>query len=638
MADRIEKDTSSVETKQIGQEVEQMMKMAETVRKNFARHWYDNNFFDDGQHFRFISRTTGRIVDLSEKASLYTPKRAIPKAARQIRGMANLILSQDFIPIVKPEKVNQYSYPDPMMMQQAYEEAKVRAKKVGSWLTNEWEEQDMEIKLAMMVINTMKHGISFMQVWPDAVEEKIRTQVYDAFDIYLVPNFTEIYDSPFIIKAVPKTIKEIKANENFDEEQVRKISPDNKYASDEIKQAYLASKYGLEGQLSETAATLILKEGFIKEFLDDNNWSRAGKQADETGAMEGKSKGDPIVRQVFVAGSITLKDSYTNLPDYPFVDLRMEPGSIYQVPQIERFIPANKSLDTIVSRIERFIHTMDTGVWLKRRGENFKISNVAGGLIAEYDATPPQQMPIQQLGGDVYNFAEMLTSYIEEQGVTTSALGQLPKGVKAWGAIESLKASEFSNLYINIKQVKKTVQRISEKMLDIADSQFISPQTVYNLENDEPQYFDVMGQKGIDIRTQIGEPPSPDIVPLKKDYKVDIEVESGLGYTDEGKKGRAMEIATFAIQMAQQGLVTPDAAKLIVNRLLEIYKFGPTAEIMEAMDNVPPAQQMIPFTQDQNMQMKTNLLEVIADLQKGGQNAGGNGAPIEGGGEPQGIV
>lgn len=637
MADRIEKDTSSIETRQIGQEVEQMMKMAETIRKNFARHWYDNNFFDDGQHFRFISRTTGRIVDLSEKASLYTPKRAIPKAARQIRGMSNLILSQDFIPMVKPEKVNQYSYPDPMMMQQAYEDAKVRAKKVGSWLTNEWKEQDMEIKLAMMVLNTMKHGISFMQVWPDAIEEKIRTQVYDAFDIYLVPNFTEIYDSPFIIKAVPKTIKEIKANENFDEEQMQKISPDNKYASDEIKQAYLASKYGLEGQLSETAATLILKEGFIKEFLDDSNWSRASKQSDETGAMEGKSKGDPIVRQVFVAGSITLKDTYTNLPDYPFVDLRMEPGSIYQVPQIERFIPANKSLDTIVSRIERYIHTMDTGVWLKRRGENFKISNVAGGLVAEYDATPPQQMPIQQLGNDVYNFANMLDSYIEEQGVTTSALGQLPKGVKAWGAIESLKASEFSNLYINIKQVKKTVQRISEKMLDIADSHFVSPQTVYNIENNEPEYFDVMGQKGIDLRQQLGEEVGQDVVPLKKDYKVDIEVESGLGYTDEGKKGRAMEIATFAIQMAQQGLVTPDAAKLIVNRLLEIYKFGPTAEIMEAMDNVPPMTQQMPFTSDQNMQMKTNLLEVIADIQ-GGQNAGGNGAPPESGGQPQGMV
>jgi len=298
-----------------------------------------------------------------------------------------------------------------------------------------------------------------------------------------------------------------------------------------------------------------------------------------------------------------------------------------------------------VSRIERFIHTMDTGVWLKRRGENFKISNVAGGLVAEYDAVPPTQMPITQLGNDVYNFANMLESYIEEQGVTTSALGQLPKGVKAWGAIESLKASEFSNLFINIKQVKKTIQKISEKMLDIADSSFVSPQTVMNMDKEEPDYFDVMGQRGIDVRQQIGEQVGPEIVPLKKDYKVEIEIESGLGYTDEGKKGRAMEIANFMITMAQQGLVTPDAAKLVVNRLLEIYKFGPTAEIMEAMDNVPPMTQQMPFTSDQNQQMKVNFLETLKDLQGASQGEQPTEAPPAEGGQnggqqvqPQGMV
>jgi len=365
--------------------------------------------------------------------------------------------------------------------------------------------------------------------------------------------------------------------------------------------------------------------------LNDENWKRAVKDAGETGAMEGKSKGDKVVRHVFEAGSIVLYDKYENLNGYPFVDLRMEPGKIYQTPQIERFIPQNKSLDAIVSRIERFIHTTDTGVWLKRKGENFKISNVAGGLVAEYENTPPAQMKITQLGNDIYNFAGMLDGYIEEQGVTTSALGQVPKGVKAWGAIESLKASEFSNLYINIKMLKKSIKRISEKMLEIADSHFVSPQPVYHEEKGEPMYFDVMGQRGVDLRAKIGEKVPQETISLKKDLHIEIEVESGLGYTDEGKKGRAMEVANFAVQMAQAGLVSPDAVKLIVNRLLEIYKFGPTADIMEAMDNMPPQTQQMPFTSDQNEQMKTNILEVVADMQKaqgGGQNAAG----------PQGVV
>ena len=635
MADRLpEKDTSSLETRQIGQEIESMVKLVEGLRKANARHWYDNNFFDDGHHYRFVSRATGRIIDLSEQASLYTPKRAIPKASRQIRGMANLILSADFIPVVRPEKVMPYSYPDPMVFQQMFEQAKEIAKKRGYFLQNEWKDQDLDIKLAMMVVLTMKHSVSYLEIWPDAIEEKIRTAVFDAFDIYLMPNYTEIEDSPFLIKAIPKTIREIKANENFDQKQLERITPDNRYASDEIKEAYLASKFGKEGRPSDSAATLIEKEAFLTEYLSDDNWKRASKDSKETGALEGKSKGDKVIRQVFVAGQVTLYDKYVNLSSYPFVDFRMEPGPIYQTPQIERFIPQNKSLDAIVSRIERFIHTTDTGVWLKRRGENFKISNVAGGLIAEYDTTPPAQMPITQLGNDIYNFANMLDSYIEEQGVTTSALGKIPKGIKAWGAIESLKASEFANLYINIKMIKKTIKKISEKMFEIADTHFVSPKPVYHAGGSEPVYFDVMGQKGIEVRNKIKEPLPEDIVPLKKDIQVEIEIESGLGYTDEGKKGRALEIANFMVQMAQAGLVTPDAAKLVVNRLLEIYKFGPTAEIMEAMDQAPQQTQQMPFTQDQNEQMKTNLLEVIADLQKAAQGGGQNADNING---PQGF-
>ena len=605
-----EKDTSRIETSKIGQEIENMMLLASNQRKSFARHWYDNNFFDEGHHFRFISRTTGRIVDLSERATLYAPKRAIPKASRQIRGMANLILSQDFKPLVLPEKVTNVNYPQPQEYQQAWQEAKNVAKRSGHWLEEEWKNQDMDIKLALMVILTMKNCISYMQIWPDPVEEAIKTQVYDAFDIYLVSNLTSIYDSPFIGKVVPKTIKEIKANENFDKEQLDKITPDNRYASDEIKEAYLSSKFGRGGMASDAAATLLQKEFFIKEYLSDDNYSRVNKSNPDI--LKNKKKGDMVIRQVFSAGSIWLRDEYVNLPDYPFVDFRLEPGTIYQPAQMERFISANKSLDSIMSRVERYIHTMNVGVWMKRRGENFKISNVAGGLMAEYDGMPPQQMALSPIPAHVFNFINLLISFIEEQGVTTSALGKLPKGVKAWGAIESLKASEFANLHIHIKQLKKTIQKISEKMLDIADSHFVTPQTIMRLDKGEPDYFDVIGQYGVDTRKKIKEEVK-NAIPLKKDYKVQIEIESGLGYTDEGKKGRMMEIAQFVLQMAQAGYLSQAAAKVVVERLVEVYKFGPTAELMEAMDTAGQEQEL---TEQQINQVKVALLETKKDLQK----------------------
>ncbi len=329
--------------------------------------------------------------------------------------------------------------------------------------------------------------------------------------------------------------------------------------------------------------------------------------------MKDKKMGDPIIRQIFSAGKVWLRDTYTNLPDYPFVDLRLEPGPIYGVPQIERFIPANKSLDSIISRVERFIHTMNVGVWTQREGENFQLSNVAGGLVAKYKSTPPQQMNLATMTNTPFAMMDVLTSLIEEQGVTTSALGKLPKGVKAGIAIESLKASEFANLFIPIKQIKKTIQTISEKMLDIADSHFINRQTIMRLEKGEPDYFDIIGQAGIDARKDIDEADNlENVIPIKKEYKVDIEVQSGLGYTEEGKKAAMMEIANYFLGLAKEGMVQPEVVKVMISSLMETFKFGPTEEMMEALD-APTG-----LTQEQEAQVKLMLIEVLKDAKQAG--------------------
>lgn len=96
---------------QMGQAVEEMMSMVENQRWSHERRWYDNNFFDDGYHFRYMSRTENKIVDLSRASTIWAPMRSIPKASRQIRGVANLIASQRYVPVVYPEKVSSAQYP-----------------------------------------------------------------------------------------------------------------------------------------------------------------------------------------------------------------------------------------------------------------------------------------------------------------------------------------------------------------------------------------------------------------------------------------------------------------------------------------------------------------------------------------------
>lgn len=608
------KDFKGVPTKSMSLAVETMRRMSANHRRGFERRWYDNNFFDDGFHFRYVSRETGRIVDLTERSNVNLPQRAIPKASRQIRGVANLLMQLDPVPVVYPRKVSSITFPKPQELEMAKKMAGDTAKKVGTWIEYEWKKQEMQQKLTEMLILTAKHGVSYMQIWPDEIKEEIRTQVLDAFDVYLLGNLNNISDQPFVIKATPQLISEVKSTKAFDEEQLIRLGADNKYASSEIKQGYMLARFG-QGLESDFGATVIVNECFVKEVLDDDNWAMAKELSKKTGAMEGKSKGDRLIRHVFTAGGLPLLDEFITLKDYPFVPYTFEPGPLYNVPLIERFIPQNKTLDTIVSRIERFTNTMVAGTWLKRRGEDMQITNLPGGQVLEYSATPPTQANISSIPPFVFNFVQLLEKFIEEQGAATAALGALPQGVKSGVAIEAVKQTEYANLKISTNQLKTTVKQITQKLLEIAGNYFIMPQTVYIMKEGKPDYFDVIGQRGIDARAKVGA-SMPEATAIRDDYVVDIEVESGLGYTMEGKKNTMQQIANYMLQMAQAGYLTQPAVAQTIQKFLEIFQYGSTSEFMDAMNE---GTQTAPINDQQLMQMKVAFAETAKDLGMAGQ-------------------
>lgn len=628
--------TSKLTNDQLGQVVDDMVRTAKDSRKPFERRWYDNNFFDDGYHFRYLRRTDNKIVDMTDKANLWNPMRAIPKASRQIRGMANLLVSQDYTPIIYPEKVYKGAYPstqqpDPQTgqmkqtpnpeYQKAMDESKRIAKTTGHWIEEEFKKQEIkEQKIPLMVILAAKHSISYLKIWPDPIDEMIKSTVRDAFDVYVLGSLTETSDSPFMGEGVPRLISEIKADERFDPAELAKISPDNKHASSEIKEAYMRARYGGEYNQADHTATLIQKEFYLKEYLNDENASRIRIQKDGDKILrrhtdsQGKLKyGDPVFRQAFVAGNVPLMAQYVNLPDYPYADFRFEPGPLYQVPMIERFIPSNKSLDMVVSRVERYTHTMVTGSWSVKTGEPQEPNNSAGGQIFKYNTTPPVQNPIAPMPPFVFNFMNLLDTFMQEQGVSTSTLGKVPQGVKAASAIESLKESEYANLVIATKQLKKTIRKTAEKMLDIADDYFVRPQTVYYLEKGEPQYFDVIGATPLKQRQEMGitDGLTGEEVPLKKDYLVEIEVQAGLGYTKEGKKAAAKELGDYLVQLAGVQMVSPEVVKVFFETLLKEYQFGPTEEIMEAMEEAVTNGGL---NESQLEQVKLAVAEVMKDL------------------------
>lgn len=615
LLDNLAKEISRTSSDHVGQMIEDLSTDVITRRRSHERRWWDNNFFDDGYHFRVVSKRTGQVMDHAYQSASYV-ERAIPRASRQIRGVANLLFAAEPYPVIYPERITieDFRMPDGQIDEQRYNEAREQNKKVarkrGVWLTTEWEEQDLPIKLIDLLLLASKNSVSWLQVYSDTDKQKICTDVYDAFDILVYGDRRETKDLPFIIKTCPMDIKEVMKDSRFNPAMVKKLTPDNKYATSEIKNAYMNMRYGTKNSDGKNNGTIMIKEGFLQQVLTEENWKEASKLGEENGAMDGKSRGDNIMRHTFSGGGVTLADEYIDYDEYPLIPFRYEPGPLYQVPFIERFIPQNKSLDVVVTRLEKWINSMVVGVYMGRKGENFQITNMAGGQKVEYETTPPAQMNIGSVGATPFNMVELLNKLIDEQGTTTSSGINVPSGVKSGVAIESIKATEYANLKISTLMLKKTIKDIAERMLERASKDYLEPKEVVSLEDGEPDYFDIIGERGFELSKRVNKELPSGIIPIKKDSKVRIEIEPGLGLTMQGKKDAMQQIIDYMIKMTEVGIVPIEAIRQVVKRFMEVFGYGSTQEFMEALDEGMTQADM---DQDQITKIKIAMIEAMRD-------------------------
>lgn len=606
---------NSPQSREIGKKIEDMVYQALMRRRSWERRWFNTNWFDDGLHFRVVSKKTGQIIDHANRYEGFI-ERAIPRASKQIRGIGALLLTPQYYPTVYPERITQEDFRlkptgkiDQQGYQQALEKAKENARLQGIFLQRTWEDElELELKLMDMILLSLKNGISYMQIYTDPYTKRVKGDVLDAFDVILYGDLRELEEVPFITKARPVDFNELATDEKFPEENRKLLSPDNLYATSEIKEAYMRSRYG--SKLNAMGLnTIILKESYIKEWLSDDNWEQAKKLGEKTGAMEGKSKGDMIMRHPFSAGGVTLDDEYIDCDTYPFAELRMESGMLYQVPVMERFIPLNKTQDVVVTRIEKWINTMVAGIWAKRKGENFHLANIAGGMIAEYEGTPPEQIAIGNVGATPFQFLEYTDKLIEEQGISSTNISQLPNNI-ANNTIENIQQQEYTNLKFATARLKHCVTRVGELILERADKDYIKPVEISYKEDKDVKYFSVIGTQGKKTHAKIGKSLPHDIVTLNRKLKIRIEADSGFGLTQDGRRQALDVLMKNMIALYKEGFVGPQAMSLLVKRFVEEYGYGSTEEFMEALENGVTQGQM---SQDQIQQMKIAMIQVLKD-------------------------
>ena len=613
MADKYNGVLHSPDSRAIGKMVEDMNFQAIMRRRAWERRWYNTNWFDDGLHFRVMSKRTGQIIDHVQRNSGFI-ERAIPRASKQIRGIGALLLTPEYYPVVYPENVTEEKYRDKLthqVDQQAFEKAKEFAKesarKQGVFIQTTWEDElNLDIKMMDMILLTAKHGISFLQIYTDPITKRIRGDVHDAFDIIMYGDKREIDDLPFITKAEPWDYNEVMSSDMFDEDKKAELSPDNLYATSEIKEAYMRAKYGSKLN-AQNLNSIIVRETFIKEYLTKDNWEQAKELGEETGAMEGKSMGDLIMRHPFSAGGVTLKDEYIDYDNYPFAELRFESGYLYQVPLMERFIPLNKSQDIVVTRIEKWINTMVAGIYMKRKGENMIISNIPGGQQVEYEGTPPEQMNISTVGSTPFQFMQMTDKYIEEQGISSNNLSNLPANIGN-NAIENVQQQEYTNMKFATARLRNCVTRIGNLIMERGDKDYHKPVEISYKEDNDTKFFNVIGSRGKKAHDKINASLPRDIITLNRKAKIRVEADKGFGLTQDGRRQGMEALMKNMIQLYQLGFIGSEAMAMLVKRLVEEYGYGSTEEFMEAIEDGVTQGQM---SQQQMKQMKVAILQVL---------------------------
>jgi hypothetical protein len=518
----IEKDLKKMndtEKDDLADWVETKVKVYTDARFKYERNWYLADNFWDGNHFVWWRESTGTIDRV--KPPKGTMLRQVPKLKKQFEAMTNLIVANDPRWVAYPD-IDEGQVQNEVALKKAIDYSIKRRK----WLENVWDTENIKGKTIDWVTAALKFPHATMEVYTDPVTKKQKVAVWEPFDTLWKPDVDDIEDSPIFIKCVQRKEEDIRVNTDYVIPKDMKFVLEERFASSDMKEMRQMEKFGNFGVVSKEG-TGILKECYIKDFDKEDK---------------------PIMRLVSVFGGKVIRNSIVPYKRYPFSVLKLQSGPYYQQSFLESLIPTNKSIDLITSNIETFFHTMTRGKYLKHKNSTVtRVTNENGDFI-EYDIDKPEQLQLANIPSYVFNHLANLEKWIEERTVSAATTGKVPRGIRAYKAIEALKQSDFANVGTPVTFLEEALEKVAELILEQADNYIDQPQQVQRLNEENPDYFSVVGQ------SSYAETMGEDVVPISAETRIDVKIESGLSYTEEGKRQTMLELYQLGLVPAEEVL------------------------------------------------------------------------------------
>lgn len=500
---------------------------ASEARRRYDWEWLSRDLFRRGYQFtRYNSQT--RTVTMSVSGSARIPVNLTVAAMRVIKNQVTAFRPKW---VVMPTNIDDESKDNAKYSERTLDYVYLVKKLKKS------------IKETVMQGLLFSVGAAWQIIWDDEFVNEDDTKGFvniwliDPFDFYVDPNCTDglaFTDAEYVIKAVRRSILDIKANPNYKNTD-QLIKGDNRVASSEYKQFLLQSLKFL-GAYNQTpeGETSIVKEGWFKE----------------------RQKNGKVRMRVITwidAMEKPLRNELTTESDFPFrmYQADLNPLEMYGESWARHVIPINRVLNTLEGSMFDFNYKFAKGrlIMDKNAGVNF-VDNQHGSIIEKNRGSEVRSLQVPSLPASHESQILRMRQYFEDiSGAHDISLGRIPVGVKSGIGIAELKQADATNQDDLVDNLEDFLIEVGKKILLTLSEKLEFPMLVKatNIAG-KADYFAIVGATHAKNKKEykIGKTKYP-LGVIDPNNTIRVQIGSWLAYSKQQKQQELKDLYTSGV-------------------------------------------------------------------------------------------
>ena len=535
-----------------------------SYKKHFEPRWYLSRAFYEGVHFTFPKKdNTGGWIR-KNIAGKFKVIREIPKAKKQLNGIRNLILKLKQKPVVYPD-TDIIDTDDKENQEKEKEQALLQSRYVEHVLNEDMKLSKFKKKL---IKNAQLYSCAFIQILNDG--DKKEFKVYSPFEVSVYPTIGAMDDYPMFSKHISKRFEDLKGDGMYDQTalaQIEKNYKDGIYSNSVYLNSYMREKYG-----EPPKDTVVVDELYkiVKVEIDENG----DMQGDKGEEFVPAKKVDRVQITAYI-GTTKVRETITNLSRFPMSIFIWE-DEPYETSLMEDLMPLNKAYDIFMSKLEHKVKKMDTGRYAMQAKENTKVITTNDGEFIRYKRFKPELMAEAGVPNAFTEAVNFIENDMKEIGIALTNASSLPTGVEAWRAIESVKELDYGSVGTQKDNLNECLTDLAEKLVEmIAYDQVETKNVIMKDEKGIEQNYKIIGQRGADI-TKLDTNNTKNLIVINPNRNIKIEIESGVTWTEQGKRGLTLDLVKEGILPKEMALETLKYGNIrdIVQKLIEEETYG----------------------------------------------------------------